>query len=69
MNECDMLKGNINRIMVTDDPKDLFNNYEWACKRLSLILIERVKELLEEEEHADRHTKMRDGWSYIGEDK
>ena len=50
MNECDMLQGNINRMMVTDDPKDLFDNYEWACKRLSRIHLERVKDLDEDKE-------------------
>ena len=50
VNEYDMLQGNINRMMVTDDPKDLFDNYEWACKRLSHIHLERVKELDEDKE-------------------
>ena len=50
VNECDMLQGNINRMMVTDDPKDLLDNYEWACKRLFRIHLERVKNLDEDKE-------------------
>ena len=53
-NECDMLQGNVNRMMVTDDPKDLWHNYEWACKRLSRIHQERVKEL-EEKDNEDEN--------------
>lgn len=43
--ECDALTGNINRMMVTDDPKELLAMYEWAERRLQRIHIARVKEL------------------------
>ena len=51
MNECDMLQGNINRMMVTKDPKELLRMYEFAEMRLQKIHKARVKELdkLEEE--------------------
>ena len=45
MIEADMLQGNINRMMVTNDPKELMNMYEWAERRLQTIHKERVKEL------------------------
>lgn len=51
LNECDMLQGNINRMMVTKDPKELLRMYEFAEMRLQKIHKARVKELdkLEEE--------------------
>lgn len=30
INLADMLQGNINRMMVTDDPKELLSVYMWA---------------------------------------
>lgn len=45
MIEADLLQGNINRMMVTKDLKELTNMYEWAERRLQTIHKERVKEL------------------------
>ena len=45
MIEADMLQGNINRMMVTKDSKELMSMYEWAERRLQTIYRERVKEL------------------------
>ena len=45
MNECDMLKGNINRMMVTNDKKELRQMYEWAERRLQKIHKARFAEL------------------------
>lgn len=45
MNQADMLQGNINRMMVTDDPKELLSMYMWAERRLKTIHKERLKEL------------------------
>lgn len=45
MNQADMLQGNINRMMVTEDPKELTSMYQWAERRLWTIYRERVKEL------------------------
>ena len=45
MNEADMLQGNINRMMVTNDTKELLSMYMWAERRLKTIHKERVKEL------------------------
>ena len=42
---CDSLKGCINRMMVTDDLKELMHMYEWAERYLQKIHVERVKEL------------------------
>lgn len=53
MNECDMLKGNINRMMVTDDVKELRSMYDWACKRLSRIQNERYQKLVVEDIKAE----------------
>ena len=50
MNECDMLKGNINRMMVTKNPKELLRMYEFAEQRLQKIHKARVAELDEAEE-------------------
>jgi hypothetical protein len=40
MNECDMLQGNINRMMVTDDPEELLRMFAFAHKRLGNIFWE-----------------------------
>lgn len=45
MNECDMLQGNINRMMVTKNPKELLKMYEIAEYRLHKIHKARVIEL------------------------
>lgn len=45
MNECEMFKGNINRMMVTKDPKELLRMYEFAEIRLQKIHRARVAEL------------------------
>lgn len=37
MNECDMLEGNINRMMVTTSEKELQNMYIVAIHRLNAI--------------------------------
>ena len=42
MNECDMLKGDINRMMVTKDPKELQKMHEIAEYRLQKIHCARV---------------------------
>ena len=49
MIECDMLEGNINRMMVTNDKKELREMYDFACKRLSKIQRERYIALDEKE--------------------
>lgn len=45
--ECDMLKGNINRMMVTDDSKELEYMYNYALRRFNRIYNARRKELAE----------------------
>ena len=40
MNECDMLQGNINRMMVTDDAEELLRMFAFAHKRLGNIFWE-----------------------------
>lgn len=40
MNECDMLQGNINRMMVTDDEDELLRMFAFAHKRLGNIFWE-----------------------------
>lgn len=59
MEECDLLKGNINRIMVTDDIKEIREMYNWACKRLNTIYIERVNKLLDETEDRMYNRKVK----------
>lgn len=53
MNEADSLKGNINRMMVTNDSFELLNMYAFALERLSKIYIERVYVLWEIERESD----------------
>ena len=45
---CDMLQGNINRMMVTDDIRDLYKNYVYALRRLQTIFNENEKRLNKE---------------------
>lgn len=40
-----MLEDNVNRILFTDDPKDIDNMYSWAVMRLNIICAERKQEL------------------------
>lgn len=40
MNECDMLQGNINRMMVTDDAEELLRMFAFAHKHLGNIFWE-----------------------------
>lgn len=40
MIECDMLQGNINRMMVTDDAEELLRMFAFAHKRLGNIFWE-----------------------------
>lgn len=49
MIQADMLQGNINRMMVTKDKKELLTMYEFAEKRLKIIQKERMTELLRKE--------------------
>lgn len=47
-NELDMLKGNINRMCVTDSRDELMTMYAWANKRLNCIMTmneERLKDV------------------------
>ena len=53
MNEADMLNGNINRMMVTDDKNELMNMYSFALRRLEKIYKERVYVLWEIERESD----------------
>lgn len=40
-NECDMLQGNINRMMVTNDESELLRMFAFAHKRLGNIFWEK----------------------------
>lgn len=53
MNEADMLQGNINRMMVTDDKDELLNMFNFALKRLEKIYRERTYVLWEIERETD----------------
>ena len=43
--ECDMLKGNINRLFLSDDIDELQSMFSWADKRLKLIYEYNLKRL------------------------
>ena len=45
MNECEMLKGDIDRMMITQDPTELNDLYEWASNRLRTIYHENMEML------------------------
>jgi hypothetical protein len=47
MGEAEMLKGNINRMMITNDKDELLKMYAFAHERLGLIYRERTIALLE----------------------
>ena len=46
--EVDSLQGNINRMCVTDDEKELLSMHEWALKR-----VERIFELRQADFHRE----------------
>ena len=54
MNEVDMLKGNINRMVVTDDKNELISMYSFALRRLEKIFRERVYVLCEVERESEQ---------------
>lgn len=45
MIECDMLQGNINRMMVTDNKEEMYEMYYWASARLGTLLRENRKRI------------------------
>ncbi len=47
--EIDMLQGNINRMMVSDDIEEISKMYYWANKRVSTIFMENIERVIEEE--------------------
>jgi hypothetical protein len=49
MNECDLLQGNINRMMVTQSQEELFQMFGYASMHLSRILTENLKRLTKKE--------------------
>ena len=53
LNEADMLKGNINRMIVTDDKDELLKMYAFALERLGKIYVERAFALWEIERETD----------------
>ena len=53
LNEADMLKGNINRMIVTDDKDELLKMYAFALERLGKIYVERAFVLWEIERETD----------------
>ena len=53
LNEADMLQGNINRMMVTNDKDELLKMYTFALERLSKIYRERTYVLWEIERETD----------------
>lgn len=46
MLECDMLQGNINRMMITDDAEELLRMFAFAHKRLGNIFWENRRRIL-----------------------
>lgn len=59
MGEAEMLQGNINRMMVTDDKSELLRMYAFALERLGLIYRERTFALMEAERKQDESRGVR----------
>jgi len=53
MNEADMLEGNVNRMIVTDDNEELLRMYAFALERLGKIYRHKAFELMEIERETD----------------
>ena len=53
LSQADLLKGNINRMMVTDDKTELLKMYSFALERLIRIYRERAYVLWEIESESD----------------
>ena len=53
LNEADMLQGNINRMIVTDDKDELLKMYAFALERLGKIYVESAFVLWEIERETD----------------
>ena len=51
MSECDMLEGNINRMMVTDDFKELEQMFTVALNRVITIRNKNMERLIDENKH------------------
>lgn len=58
MGEAEMLQGNINRMMVTDDKSELLRMYAFAHERLGLIYRERTIALLETGRKQDKSREV-----------
>ena len=54
INECNMLQGNVNRMMVTKDIRELVRIHEFAEMRLQKIHKWRVKELVAKMERGEQ---------------
>lgn len=51
MAECDMLEGNINRMMVTDDFKELEQMFTVALNRVITIRNKNMERLIDQNKH------------------
>lgn len=51
--EYDYLIGNINRIMVSNYPKEIHERYKYACEHLLTIYNERVNQIKEEKTESE----------------
>ena len=60
MNECDMLHGNINRMMVTDSQEELLEMFAFAHDRLGKLFWENRKRINMKEYKAKRTVDMFD---------
>lgn len=67
MNECDLLQGNINRMMVTNNQEELFQMFGYASMRLSNILAENRKRLMIEESRKRNARKTVDNFDWENE--
>lgn len=55
--EEDMLKGNINRMCVADDIKELEDMYNWATKRLFRIYRINLDKFIDDKESENNDTR------------
>ena len=62
MIECDMLQGNINRMMVTNSKEELYEMYYWASARLGTLLRQNRKRIESKLESKSRFEQEQLEW-------
>lgn len=64
LNESDMMKGNINRMCVTDDEAELANMYGYAVKRAAYLYMLNLERIRSKEDPVDQG-KLQEAVQYL----